>query len=376
MIAVVLGTIISSICWMYPHNSRAAIRWLGASIFSLTWTVFVLFLSESHLIYYLPHLLQTNFITKLLYMPFSFFFVRHVCCQRTVTARDLVHALPVLIFLIDYSSFYFLSAVDKIHLIETQPNFAYIYQSGWLLPSYIHLPVRFLLFLLYMGLQLRMTLSTESPQKKMILHYLTVQFVMVIYYTAYQLTFDPFVWRAITVIISVYITFIAVALLFRPHLLYNFEISTPSNGLQPGNKIILGDHGDPTQQKIEQITNRLESFMIAKAPYLQHGYSINNLANALQIPAYQLSALLNHHMKLSFNEYLNKHRIIYCKERILKVAADKLTLEALAFECGFNNRNSFTAAFKHFCKMTPSEFIRSTKNRLHAQKGLEDLSTG
>src|SRR4051812_13992138 len=94
MIAMVLGTIIASICWIHPHNSRSSIRWLGASILSLTWTLFVFFLSESSLIYYAPHLFQTSFIATLLYLPFSFFFVRSAAKGTPLTWKDLIHALP------------------------------------------------------------------------------------------------------------------------------------------------------------------------------------------------------------------------------------------------------------------------------------------
>src|ERR1044072_3516198 len=74
----VLGFIVSLICWMYPHNRRSSIQLLGVSVFSLTWTLFIFFLYESRLIFYAPHLFQTNFIATFLFLPFSFLFVRSV----------------------------------------------------------------------------------------------------------------------------------------------------------------------------------------------------------------------------------------------------------------------------------------------------------
>jgi AraC-like DNA-binding protein len=40
---------------------------------------------------------------------------------------------------------------------------------------------------------------------------------------------------------------------------------------------------------------------------------------------------------------------------------EKITLEALAYQSGFNNRNSFTLSFKKFTGQTPSEYIRQLK---------------
>jgi AraC-like DNA-binding protein len=371
MIAMVLGTIIASICWIHPHNSRSSIRWLGASILSLTWTLFVFFLSESSLIYYAPHLFQTSFIATLLYLPFSFFFVRSAAKGTPLTWKDLIHALPLVWFLIDYSVIYISPVTEKLQLIGAENHSAYVYQHGWLLPSHLHKPLRFLLFLLYTGLQFRLTLSCKGPEKKWLLSYLTVQFVLVIYYIIYQIAFDPLVLRATNIIIPSYIVFIAVALLFHPHILYSFNISSSAETKLVADikRIENGEASDGLhKKKMEEIYSRLEAFVQSNSPFLQHGYSIHDLSTALQIPTYQLSAFLNHYVGLSFHEYLNRYRIDHCKKRICEGAAQLLTLEALAYECGFNNRNSFTAAFKHFCGMTPSEFIKLQKKPLSTAK--------
>ena len=86
--------------------------------------------------------------------------------------------------------------------------------------------------------------------------------------------------------------------------------------------------------------------------------TINRLAAELDIPPHQISTFLNQHMNTSFSEFLNKYRIEYAIERIKNGDARRLTLEALASECGFNNRNSFTTAFKRITGVTPSEFTR------------------
>jgi AraC-like DNA-binding protein len=371
LVAVVLGKITSIVCWTYPRGNGSPIKWLGASIFSITWTLAIFFLAESGLIRYVPHLFQTSFIATLVFMPFSYFFVRNSVFGVSVTWKDLIHALPVALFILDYSPTYLLSAADKLYLIETKENSAYIFQHGWLLPSYMHRPVRFMLFLFYCGMQFKLLLPTNSIEKKRLLHYVSVQFTLVIYYTMYQITLDPFVWRAVNVIMSGYIVYISAGLLFRPQLLYGTSVSSSeSNLVDRIKKIEQNDRAEHTHRReIEQICNRLEAFMVSDSPYLKHGYSIHDLSGVLEIPTYQLSAILNHYMNLSFNEYLNKYRISYCKERIAAGAAEKITLEALAFECGFSNRNSFTTAFKHFCGVTPSEYIRMQKRTPQPAKG-------
>ncbi|MBT1699531.1 helix-turn-helix transcriptional regulator [Fulvivirgaceae bacterium PWU4] len=370
IVGVVLGSIVSSICWVYRRNTRSSMRLLGASVFSLTWTLFVFFTSESQLIMYLPHLFHTGYISTLLYMPFSYFFIRQSTLGVNPSYKDLVHALPLILFLIDYSAIFFLSANEKVHLMEADKNSAYVLQQGWFIPMYLQRPVRFVLFLLYAGLQFRLAFTHYTPKRKWLTLYLTAQFMLVTYYVIYQFTLDPFVWRVINVVAAVYLVFIAIGLLFHPRILYNYELTTAESKLTDRIKRLdtVNNIDSLHQKRNEELTRRLEAFMDREMPHMRPGYSITDLSAALQIPAHHLSALLNHHLGLSFNEYLNKRRIEHCKERILEGAAESLTLEALAFECGFNNRNSFTSAFKHFYGMTPSEFIKLQKNTLATAK--------
>ncbi|MFT3823702.1 MAG: helix-turn-helix domain-containing protein [Chitinophagaceae bacterium] len=109
---------------------------------------------------------------------------------------------------------------------------------------------------------------------------------------------------------------------------------------------------------VEFIQFRLEQFMHEKKPYLQPGYTIKHLADDLGIPAYQLSAVINQHIGVHFSDYLNQHRIRYCEEMILREAGKILSLHDLAEQCGFQNRNTFTAAFKKFTGYTPSDYTK------------------
>jgi AraC-like DNA-binding protein len=365
LVAVVLGAIISLICWFYPNHGRS-FPLLGASVFCIAWTLLIFFISESNLIYSVPHLFQTGFITSILYLPFSYLFVRRSLQPKPITWKDLVHLLPLVVFLIDYSTIYLLPTSEKLQLIAHDIHSGYIYNQGWFIPAHLHRTFRFLLFIIYSGLQFNIALRSSSPHRKNVLYYLAAQFFMIFYYFIYQFAHDPFAWRSSSVIISFYLLFIAVALLLHPRILYNFEGRFNANYKKDD---LTVDRDLKNAKKIQQICTRLEGLMASESPYLRHGYSLNELSGAIHIPSYQLSAILNQYIKLSFHEYLNMHRIAYCKTRILTGAAEMVTLEALAYECGFNNRNSFTSAFKQFSGTTPSNFLRTQRN---LQPGAKD----
>ena len=113
-----------------------------------------------------------------------------------------------------------------------------------------------------------------------------------------------------------------------------------------------------SSQQIEVLKARLEEFMEQKQPFLKQGYSIKDMSNDLDIPAYQLSGFINRTIGMHFNDFLNKSRIKYCEDLIKNNLALKTNLKELAFKCGFNNRNSFTTAFKKFTGQTPSDYTK------------------
>src|SRR5678815_1298696 len=113
-----------------------------------------------------------------------------------------------------------------------------------------------------------------------------------------------------------------------------------------------------SSQQIEVLKARLEEFMVQKQPFLKQGYSIKDMSNDLDIPAYQLSGFINRNIGMHFNDFLNKSRIKYCESLIKNNMALKTNLKELAFKCGFNNRNSFTTAFKKLSLIHISEPTR------------------
>jgi len=71
-----------------------------------------------------------------------------------------------------------------------------------------------------------------------------------------------------------------------------------------------------SSQQIEVLKVRLEEFMEQKQPFLKQGYSIKDMSNDLDIPAYQLSGFINRNIGVHFNDFLNKSRIKYCENLI------------------------------------------------------------
>jgi len=108
----------------------------------------------------------------------------------------------------------------------------------------------------------------------------------------------------------------------------------------------------------ELIKRRLNDLMTEKKPFLRSKYHIKDLAGELQIPVHQLSAFLNQVLGTNFNDHINKYRIEYCIELLNANLAGRPNLDQLSKKCGFNNRSSFTTAFKKFTGQKPFDYIK------------------
>ena len=64
---------------------------------------------------------------------------------------------------------------------------------------------------------------------------------------------------------------------------------------------------------------------------------------------------------MNFNDFINEYRILFCIDKLFKKEWKYKKLEAIAEDAGFNNRNTFTTAFKKATGLNPSEFLKYVK---------------
>lgn len=119
-----------------------------------------------------------------------------------------------------------------------------------------------------------------------------------------------------------------------------------------------GSQVPPDIRPVDLLQYRLDQYMHEKKPFLKPGYTIKQLGEDLQIPPWQLSAHINQKLGMHFSDYLNQYRIKYCVDLIQSGSAAKFSMNELSVKSGFQNRNTFTNAFKKF---TGESFTEYTK---------------
>lgn len=95
--------------------------------------------------------------------------------------------------------------------------------------------------------------------------------------------------------------------------------------------------------------------------YCQSRLTLNQLSGLCGISTRDISRSINLVTGVSFNDYVNLHRIEEIKRRIHD---ENINFTNLAFESGFSSKATFNQSFKKVTGMTPSEF----RNMKHVER--------
>jgi AraC-like DNA-binding protein len=148
----------------------------------------------------------------------------------------------------------------------------------------------------------------------------------------------------------------SISLFFFPSLLYGDVYQGVNGKAKKGTKTKVVARED---QKFEEVMRLVEMQMDDRQLFLTQAYTINDFSKDIQIPVYQISKTLNDFKGVGFLDFVNQKRIQYCVSKIRNGEWLYYSIESIASNCGFSNRNTFTRAFKKFQGCFPSEFIKT-----------------
>jgi AraC-like DNA-binding protein len=110
----------------------------------------------------------------------------------------------------------------------------------------------------------------------------------------------------------------------------------------------------------EQVTENIETIsnsMKVDKVYLDPELNVTKLSALINLSPKTISAVLNQHLEIGFNDYINNFRVEEVKQRLLDPQNKNLTILAIAFDSGFNSVTTFQRVFKAKTGITPKEFL-------------------
>jgi YesN/AraC family two-component response regulator len=133
------------------------------------------------------------------------------------------------------------------------------------------------------------------------------------------------------------------------------EQSQPSIEKNKRGKTILSD------AKIEEIVSKIIPLLEGEKLYQEPELTLQQLADKIQYPYYQVSQAINEGMKKNFYDLVNSYRVEEAKRLLLDSKNRNYTILSVGFEAGFNSKTTFNTVFKKFTGLTPTEYRDKNK---------------
>jgi len=107
---------------------------------------------------------------------------------------------------------------------------------------------------------------------------------------------------------------------------------------------------------LEELGKRIQQLLEDEELFSDPNLTVTKLASRVKAPAYLVSKAINFYFEKSFSELLINLRIKKAEQLLLADGSKTLTIEAIAYESGFNTLSAFYTAFKKINKITPAQF--------------------
>jgi AraC-like DNA-binding protein len=338
---------------------------------------------------YVPHLFRSAQFFILLMMPLSYLYFRQTLHDKPIGLADLLHLLPLLVFVIDYFPFFMLSGERKLEIWRGLNDYRLNtgFKEGWFMPEGAHIVIRYASMLTYWTLQFFLLYRLPADQRKDISRanpsqlrwfrwLLWTQAILILPSMLALLFVSKQLQSSILALSALVSTLLQGYFLFtHPEILYGIHSEPDVDGFSnPGgnkagdemavttgpesNSSYLDLVDEPTLDRIEALLNPL---MEKEKLFLNPNLKVADLSTATGFGPHKLSAYFNKRCGLTFNDYINKQRVHYCAGKLESGEYKSKTLDALSSESGFQSRSTFIRAFKKCKGLTPSEFVQSVK---------------
>lgn len=113
----------------------------------------------------------------------------------------------------------------------------------------------------------------------------------------------------------------------------------------------------------EEYVDRVIKFMDDEKPYLKSNITLDTLSELIDVPARELTALLNGHFKMNYYEFINNYRIKEAKLILAQDVNQEKTISEVFLTVGFNSKSVFNTFFKKNVGVTPTDFRKQILNR-------------
>ena len=109
---------------------------------------------------------------------------------------------------------------------------------------------------------------------------------------------------------------------------------------------------EPSEPAIAKVRNAMEEDKI----YLKKNLNLEQFSERIDLPAKEVSAVINKHFGTNFFEFVNSYRVEAAKALLSDPEKADMTVLDVLLESGFNSKSAFHRFFSRLVGMSPTEF--------------------
>jgi AraC-like DNA-binding protein len=382
---IFLGSIFCSIITAYllffrlPDYQQFSGRILGFSMLFFSLGACIYLLIHSGWILQVPFMFKTAAPVNFLIPPFAYIYIRSVLKdEQKFTAKDYLHFIPAFFVFVNYIPVYFMPALQKQELLQNilkDFSLSYLTGNGYIGEKYLFfarmaqsIVYLFFQWKLVVGYKKELLLDKYEGHTNEVMKWLkTFNWLFSSSMLGYIILFiivssDPSLAKSEQImlipgyILSFSFLGLSTYLLVHPQVLFGLPYAKSDSRSVHDLHIIKNDTVAVPKEYDEEIF-QLKKYFEEQHPYLNNDLNINEVAVTLDIPAREVSFIINQHFNQRFTDFVNMYRIKYVNQKIKTGYLNKFTVESLSKEAGFSSKSTFNVAFKKVNLCTPSEYI-------------------
>ncbi|NNG09486.1 MAG: helix-turn-helix transcriptional regulator [Arenibacter sp.] len=370
LLASIFGFVLTTLLFLKKSTQPKATMFLGSFYFLLSvYALQAYIIDGGHLAICTWFFLWPLILYNLFAVPIYFYFETIIADEFKWKKRYLILFLPFALSVIDAAYIYLQPEAvyaEMLHNAMTDPKNR-LHVSYWLLDLDQHMLMRhvwqFAALLIVLPKLLKFIKVGTADGLKVILNKwllvfwfgLTLFAVFAIFYAfENMLGINIFEGGSMVPIILYLIMFsIGVIPIYFPTILRGFP-----KPVMPLQKDVMETNASQDLKfglEEPEIKRKLEE-LNKKKGFLKQDFTVSKCANELEIPSHHLSYFIKQYYGQSFTAYKNNLRMEHAKELIETGFLNSNTMDALAWNCGFASRSSFSKAFKNATDHSPSEY--------------------
>ncbi len=380
---IILGALLVFVLLTSKHTNRTANCILSGLVVLFSYYAFIKILSNTSEILQFPHLIRTYRPVFVLACAGIYFYCKALTTHGfRFSSKDSLHLFPFGMYTLITLPFFFSSPAVKIASLSMQPfTFSWVLERGFFV----------IVFFSYFGFAYKTIYHHQQYSKhifsnldKVKLDWLRNLLLIfgIIWVTAlirFLIAFGKVGYEnkfLVPFLLCLTIFFIAGYALKQPEIFSDrWDRLIRENDQQPETSVSTGKnlqqeadrfkqtqkyrYSSLSEQDIANYKDNLIKYLEKEKPYTDPDLKLQNLADHLGIPPYQLSQVINTQLQHNFYDLINSLRIEEAKQRLRDPNKNQTTIIDIAFDVGFNSKSTFNSAFKKFTKMTPTQFRKS-----------------